>query len=304
MKMLCIWRQREFARFLEGSASPGGTPLARHLARCGKCRAEWEQLRRLSSLLPEAVTAPTASGALVSAMWTRIEEAEKRERTQTWNWRYALPAVVLALFALAVGVALPPKQAASPAVTASQAQPAKAALASSPLPEKALPARNASAQAGAGGADVSWQAASSDAPPTRAISETIRERGKRSTISWRAQSRHGVSNRAMSQGAKLLTAAAPWLPRPAYVKFVSPAVHSDTDMVRAADYGEYNDGSQSGATGAQADTQSDGPNAAFTAGHDGGCARFFGDDGLLRVDYVHDDAALEHFRQAYFGAPS
>ena len=37
-------------------------------------------------------------------------------------------------------------------------------------------------------------------------------------------------------------------------------------------------------------------------GHDGGGAGFFSDDGLLDVDDVHDDAALEHLGQAGFEA--
>ena len=36
--------------------------------------------------------------------------------------------------------------------------------------------------------------------------------------------------------------------------------------------------------------------------HDGNSAGFLGDDGLLNIDDVHDDAAFEHLRQAGFEA--
>ena len=49
MNPLCALRQRALARYAAlGAWLPAGSPLAKHIARCDRRRATWNDLRRLN----------------------------------------------------------------------------------------------------------------------------------------------------------------------------------------------------------------------------------------------------------------
>lgn len=139
---VCLWRQREFADFLEGGEPPAGTPLAKHLTRCEPCRAARAELRRLSFALTEAVAAPPASGPLVQAMWKQIDESERKQPIRVRSRNYAFPMITAALFFLGIGALLRSAQEMHSAAHVSLGLPVAAAAkaagqvkAASPIPE-------------------------------------------------------------------------------------------------------------------------------------------------------------------------
>ena len=126
MNPLCALRQRTLARYAALKAPPpADSPLAHHLARCDRCRAAWNDLRRLTDDLPRTLTAPTLSASFDANLQGRLASAARSERLlepqihadeRRWGRadgprRLALAAAVLVVTAIsAVVFVRPPHQ--------------------------------------------------------------------------------------------------------------------------------------------------------------------------------------------------
>lgn len=99
MKLTCWRMRRSLARLADLEAGvPVDPPLARHLAACPACRAEWDALRALTRELPQALPGNSLPEGFEAAVWSRIAAAERPGRL-SGAWAY------LALGGAAAGVA-------------------------------------------------------------------------------------------------------------------------------------------------------------------------------------------------------
>lgn len=266
MKLLCLWRRREFAHYLETGNPPLGTPLAHHLARCHGCRASWEELRGLSASLPGVITVSAASGTFIQTMWKRIEEAEGPGRAETQNWGYAVPMVAITLLALVAWVTLLPPRVSYSRGGHSQTSPKTAELPISDRAGKALPEAGRNALARTRQPRTVVRVAASDVPRTETTAETIRERGDHLQVSRRAYHRHRLYHRGWSGGGGLMEAVASRPSRVASIIHISHPAHSNALMVQVASSERYDDGSRARVTNEREYFQSANPNVTFTAG--------------------------------------